>query len=426
MSQHHESPRRPSPAQLLTVLLLVVACTLVPLLYVNLLESALNDLENREWGAADFTAYYTAGRLIRSGTSPYNEEAFAREMESLGFRDDRPYIYFPLLAIAITPLTLFPPRQAVTIWFWFNLALHVASTILMIRTLRIWKKQKIAAVAVLLAALTFYPGVFSVFVGQANSLLLALLVLAWYLARRGSDKLAGVAIAAASLVKIFPFCAALYFLWKGKYKLFLCTFCALLILVGFSIAVVGLDPHVDYVESVLPTQFAKPHPLNQSLSAFLARALPTGQMGGLPLWQLLSLSASAVLVLGTVLLIPPGPRSKGLFDLEFSLVVMSMLLVSTVSWVGTLTLLILPYAVVAANLAQCERKDAIFPSVVALVSFLAINWHRVVETYPMIGSATASFSPWLLSMPMYGMIALWLTIARLISRDRESPVSVVK
>jgi hypothetical protein len=418
MSQHHKPARRPSPAQLLTILLLVVACTLVPLLYVNLLDSALDDLENKKWGAADFTAYYTAARLIRSGTSPYDEEAFAREMASLGFRNDRPYIYFPLLAIAITPLTLFPPRQAVTIWFWLNVALQVSSTILMIRTLGIWRKQKVAAVALLLAALTFYPGVFTVFVGQANSLLLALLVLAWYLARRGSDELAGVAIAAASLVKIFPFCTALYFLWKGKYKLFLCTLGALIILAGFSIAVVGLDPHVAYVRSVLPTQLVKPHPLNQSLSAFFARALPAGQIGGLPLWRLLSLSASAAFVLGTVLLIPPGTRSKGLFDLEFALVVMSMLLVSTVSWVGTLTLLLVPYAAVAANLAECDRKDALFPSIAALVSFLAINWHRAVETYALTGSATASFPPWLLSMPMYGMIALWLTIARLIARDR--------
>jgi hypothetical protein len=423
MGRHADFRRRPTPVQLLNILLLIVACGLVPVLYFNLLVSALDDLDNKGWGSADFTPYYTAARLVRNGTSPYDERAFGSEMERLGFRSDRPYIYFPLLAVVITPLTLLAPREAAATWFCFNLAILIGCTILMIRTLQIWKKQQTAAIGLLLACFTFYPAIFSVYVGQANCVLLLLLVLAWYLAKRGSDGLAGVMIAAASLVKIFPFCVALYFLWKGRHRLFLCTVGALAVLVGFSVCTVGLDAHLAYVRSVLPTQFVKPLPLNQSLPAFFVRALPTGQIGSLPAWQVLSLSAAALLLLGIVLLIPPGSRGRQLFDLELSLVVVSMLLVSTVSWVGTLTLLILPYAAVSAALLQCRGRSVLWPSIVVVVSFLAISSYRAMETYALSGSAAGPLPAWLLSMPMYGTIILWLSIGCLIMlRRRRAPL----
>jgi hypothetical protein len=421
MARHQHFRRYPTPAQLLNILLLLVACGLVPLLYINLLVSALDDLDNKGWGNADFTPYYTAARLIRNATSPYDERAFAAEMERLGFRNDRPYIYFPLLAIIFTPLTLLSPREAATTWFCVNLAILIGSTILMIGTLQIWKRQRTAAVGLVLASLTFYPSIFSVYVGQANSLLLLLLVLAWYLARRGSDALAGTMIAAASLVKIFPFCVALYFLWKGRYRLFLFTLGALVVLLGLTIAAVGLDAHLTYVNSVLPTQFVKTHPLNQSLSAFFARALPTRQVGSVPMWQVLSTCASGLLVLGTVVLIPAGSRGKQLFDLEFSLVVVGMLLVSTVSWMGTMTLLILPYAVVTAALLRFHGKSVLWPSIVALASFLAVTSYRATETYALAGSVAGPVPPWLLGMPMYGMIVLWLSIGYFIMLGRRQP-----
>lgn len=426
MQPGETSPRWLTPARLLTILLAAVAIVLVPLLYSNLLSSVLDDLDAREWGGADFTAYYTAAQLIKTGISPYDEAAFGREGQSLGFRNDRPYIYPPLLAIGVTPLTLLPPRQAAALWFLLNVALLYTSAMLMARTLGLQKK-KVAVLSLLLAALTFYPAVFSIFVGQANVLLLALLVLAWYGAKRGSDVLVGATIAAASLIKIFPFCIALYCLWKGRYRSFLSTVAALVILIGFSTAVVGLGAHVTYIDATLPTQIVKPHPLNQSLSSFLFRAIQPAQQGDLLLWRLATLSASALVALGTVLLIRRGSHGAAVRDLEFGLVVVSVLLVSTVSWIGTLTLLVIPYYVVAKELlVEARRRDLILASVAASLSFVCVNSQRAVETYAIAEGGGGHLPSALLNLPMYGMILLWFAIGYLLLRRRGGPLHAIR
>ncbi len=420
------SPRWLTPTRLLTILLATVLITLIPLLYLNLLSSVLDDLGRKEWGGADFTAYYTAARLVRVGRSPYDEAAFGAEAQSLGFRNDRPYIYPPLLAIGVTPLTLLPPRQAATVWFLLNVTLLGLSSILVARTLGL-QTQKLAVVSLSLAVLTFYPAVFSIFVGQANVLLLGLLALAWYGTKRGSDTLAGVTIGAASLIKVFPFCLALYFLWKGRYRSFLSAVAAIVVLTGFSIAVVGLEPHLTFVESILPTQVVKPHPLNQSLSSFLFRAIEPALQRDLLLWRLASLSAWALIVLGTVLLIACGSRQAASQDLEFGLVVVSMLLVSTVSWIGTLTLLVIPYSALARELlAEGGRRHLILLSLTTALSFLCVDSQRAVESYAMAGGGAGQLPLALLNLPMYGMILLWLAIGYLLFRHRRHPLHSIR
>ncbi len=420
MGQGPERGRRISPAKLFEICLLAILFLLIPVLYLNQSLSVLDDLSNKAWGGADFTAYYTAARLIMDGKSPYDATARLLEAQSLGLREDRPYIYPPPLAIMIIPLALLAPEPATLMWFWMNVALLILSTMLIIRMLEL-HSSRIYAVALLIGALVSYPVIFSIFVGQVNVLLLMLLVLAWFFARRGTELLAAIMIATASLIKIFPLCIALYFLWKGRYRIFLYTLAALIVLIAVSVAAVGVDPHVTYVNSVLPTQFLKSHPLNQSLSGFIARILPADQHNALLVWRLFSLSASTLLVILTVLLIPPGGRNWEGLDLEISLVVISMLLVSTVSWVGTLTLLIIPYAVAAKHLADGSCRNVRPLLAATLLSLLAVMSHRLVETSIVLGP-TVHVSPWLLSMPTYGMIILWCTIAWMLLERRGLPL----
>jgi hypothetical protein len=421
MGQGPERGRRISPPKLLEICLFVILFGLIPVLYLNLSFSVLDDVSNKDWGGADFTAYYLGARLIRNGQSPYDATARVLEARSLGLREDRPYIYLPPLAIMIIPLALLPPQPATLIWFGTNVALLILSTMLIIRMLEL-HRNKVYPVAFLIGALAFYPAICSIFVGQTNTVLLTLLVLAWYLAKRGNEVVAGVMIAVASLIKIFPFCVALYFLWKGKYRIFLGTVAALIVLIGISVAAVGLDPHLTYVKSVLPTQFVKLHPLNQSLWAFIARILPIDQPNALLLWRLLSLSASALLVLITVLLIPPGGKDWEALDLEISLVVVGMLLVSTASWVGTLTLMIIAYAAATRQLVDGSCKNVRLLSIATLLSYLAANSQRLVEIYMVLPGGKSPAPAWLLSMPMYGMTVLWLTIAYMLLRHRKASI----
>lgn len=421
MGQATEGGRRISPAKLFEICLFAIVFGLIPVLYLNQSLLVLDDLSNKGWGGADFTAYYLGARLMRNGQSPFDATARVLLARSLGLREDRPYIYLPPLAIMIIPLALLPPQPATLMWFWINVALLILSTMLIIRMLEL-HRNRVYPVAFLIGVLVFYPAISSIFVGQANVLLLTLLVLVWYLAKRGNEVVAGVLIAVASLIKIFPFCVALYFLWKGKYRIFLCTVAALIVLIGISVAAVGLDSHLTYVRSVLPTQFVKLHPLNQSLWAFIARVLRIDQPDALLLWRFLSLSASALLVLITVLLIPPGARNREALDLEISLVVVSMLLVSTVSWLGTLTLLIIPYAAATKHLVDRSCRNVRVLTIATLLSYVTVNSQRLVEIYMVLPSGKSPAPAWLLSMPMYGMIVLWLTIAYMLLRQRKASI----
>jgi hypothetical protein len=421
MCQAPERGRRMTPPKLLEICLFVILFSLIPVLYLNLSLSVLDDVSNKRWRGADFIAYYTGARLLADGKSPYDATARVLEARSLGVREDRPYIYLPPLAIVIIPLALLPPQPATLIWFWMNVALLILSATLMIGMLEL-HRNRIYPVAFLIGTLVFYPAICSICAGQANVLLLTLLVLAWYLARRGNEVLTGVMIAFASSIKIFPFCIALYFLWKGKYRIFLGTVAALIVLLGISVVAVGLDPHLTYVKSVVPTQFVKLHPLNQSLWAFIARILPIDQPNALLLWRLLSLSASALLVLMTAFFIPRGARNPEALDLEISLVVVGMLLVSTASWTGTLTLMMIAYAAATRQLIDGSCAQVRLLSMATLLSYLAASSQRLIEIYTVLPGGKRPAPVWLLSMPMYGMIILWLTIAYMLLGQRKAPI----
>ena len=418
MDQGPERRRRISPARLLEICLLVILLGLIPVLYLNLSISVLDDLTDKGWGGADFAAYYTGAKLILNGKSPYDATARVQEAQSLDLREDRPYIYLPPLAIVIIPLALLPPQPATLTWFWMNVGLLIVSTGLVISMLEL-HKIRVYAVAVLIGALAFYPAIFSTFMGQANTLILALIVLAWYLSKRGREPLAGATLALASVIKIFPFCIALYFLWKGKYRIFLCTLATLILLVGCSAAVVGPEAYGTYLYSVLPTQFLKAHPLNQSLSGFTARIVPMHQDSGLVLWRLLSLSAAALVALASILIIPPGRNNEDASDLEISLVIVAMLLISTVSWIGTLTLLIIPYAVLTKHFVDRSYRKERWSLFLVFLSFLLVNSQRLFESSIVLSSGGRLISPWLLGLPMYGMMILWLTIAHVLLKHRE-------
>jgi len=66
-----------SPQRLLNLSLMIILVLLVPILYAGKGLAMLSDLNRREWGGADFTAYYTAADLIAEGQNPYDTPLFA-------------------------------------------------------------------------------------------------------------------------------------------------------------------------------------------------------------------------------------------------------------------------------------------------------------------------------------------------------------
>lgn len=147
-------------------------------------------------GKPDFTAFYTAGRMLRLGRGdklydPVAQQAVQREFtaESEIRRGPLRYIHPPFEALLFVPLALLPYPEAFALWDVFNLGMVVAAALLlrgMVPALRKAQQWEI-----ILALLAFFPIFANFFQGQDAILLLLLTVLAFRAMNHRADFVAG-------------------------------------------------------------------------------------------------------------------------------------------------------------------------------------------------------------------------------------------
>jgi Glycosyltransferase family 87 len=165
-----------------------------------------------------------------------------------------PYLYPPLLAIALGPLTRLPYIQAARIWAELNLAFWVLATIVLARVLTqalpaapatppgqtsvqlsppargrprwlpgAWRRPSdmaiLASGLAVFASMSHEPTGKGVALGQVSTLIYLLLVLVPWLLRRRMPELAGVALALATVIKVYPIVLLGYFLLRGRWRL---------------------------------------------------------------------------------------------------------------------------------------------------------------------------------------------------------------
>ncbi|MCC7372794.1 MAG: DUF2029 domain-containing protein [Chloroflexi bacterium] len=195
--------------------------------------------------AVDFDAYYEGGLAVRAGERPY---ALALRVAASGYAMGAPntpdgnasaYVYPPLLALVVAPLTLLPIERATAVWSAL-LHLGVLAAAWLLADLfgpRDRRGRLLVFGLVLLWLLLFKPirGALG-YTRQVDVLLLLLLVvMAWGVARRRLDA-AGLALGLAIAVKPFFVLIALYFLWKRAYRGF--------VVAGLTATICGLLPLV--------------------------------------------------------------------------------------------------------------------------------------------------------------------------------------
>lgn len=171
----------------------------------------------------DFEAYYTAAEALRfdHAANIYSTLTLLHAARAhgvcVGFTG-MPYVYPPLLAIALEPLTLIPCGSAAVLWLLLNAALWAGATLLLADLLaRRWHGSHLAAYALVSGlSLCFWQGFAGLFLGQAHILLLFGMALGLWLTERERPWLAGAALAAVAIVKFFPAALILYYLLRGR------------------------------------------------------------------------------------------------------------------------------------------------------------------------------------------------------------------
>lgn len=222
----------------------------------------------QQFAFLDFYDYYFASLAISRSISPYENTVIEDWVRAANvpYITGSDYIYPAWVAWVLQPLLLFTPRTAAAVWF-------VLSAGLLLFILKQLVPDRLGMA--LLAGLLFPPTLFTLFVGQINIFLLALLVAAWLL-RDSRPLLGGLALGLVTAVKLGPGLLLPLLLWMRRTTMAVgaAITCVLAILLG-ELGAPGST--VRYVTKVIP-ELATPsarhaHPVNQSLTAVLIRHL---------------------------------------------------------------------------------------------------------------------------------------------------------
>lgn len=362
----------------------------------------------------DFYLYYLAAEALKRGWDIYS--LYPAEWQQLAIEMKvphyvTPYLYPPLLATLIQPLTLLPPRYAFAIWSGINVLTVLITALLLSR----WLTYRWVAPWIFIGLAGYVPVLTTVYAGQVNLFVLLAVVAYLYALDRDCLGVAGLALAAGIALKPIPMALAFHTAWKRRFRILLWLLIGLLILVLIPFPATGWRPYQAYIRHSLSlaglTRMGEPgaYPPNQALSGFFGRLLTYHEFGGSltdnpALAKALTLVFSSVLILATGALCWPERSSKYLFALEAGLVIVTAHLIAPTGWFHHLALAFVAFTVAWHSASRWEQLFLLIAY--ALVNLQGLFWHQLV-------GHTA-----LLSLGTYGLLILWGLLAWRITRTK--------
>jgi hypothetical protein len=194
--------------------------------------------------------------------------------------------------------------------------------------------------------------------GQLNLLLLFLLTSGWVAERRGSERLAGLLFGTAAAIKLFPGFFLLYYMLRQRWTIVAYGIGTFVVVTAATVLVLGSETYVAYFRDVLPQVSTYRNGwINLSLAGFWTKWFEAGALSPMPLPPLPRLLAplwsapllakaglvvSALAVLGVWARAVMRSRTTREIDLAFGLTLVTMVLLSPLSWDHYLLLLTLP------------------------------------------------------------------------------------
>lgn len=355
----------------------------------------------------DFGANYLAARALSNGESPFDAEVAARLAAGAGVIHHAPYIYPPLLALALRPLAVLPYSAAAAVWFVLSAGALLAALCLLRPVVQLpWRVYGWVC-----AAAFFLPPVHHTLQhGQINHVLLLLIVAG---AVGGAGQAGWMGIAAA--LKIFPATLAVVYALSGRTSACIAMVGSAAILTLAS-ALVEPAAMAEFLQRVGPQLAAERRlaPNNQSLDAVLARLFETHwfvtPIVEAPVAGRIASRIAAAVVIGLTLwaLVAVRRADGAVVHLErFSLVLAATLIVSPIVWDHYYVLLFLPIAVLYSFAGDRVVQLLLLAGAMLLLS------HRY---WPLL---FALKSPVFMSEGLAGVIILWIAVLKVIRNDRR-------
>lgn len=373
------------------IALIGLALALTLFLGVRMMGKAL-PLEN------DASAYISGATAVLEGGDIYEQQLLS---------ESHKYVYPPLLAIALAPVTVFGPKVAVVAWTLICLASTLVSMILLVRSIegRTRRWRILLAVGAPLLGLRFLDSNFGN--GQANTLLLLVFSITCYAIHRRRQLPAGLAVGFGIALKLVPVGLVAYFLLRRHWRATAGAMGATLALaVALPLATLGPERTKESYQNAheLAASFAKTggHELESYLKGYVpglslrtiafrllrpikasSRSSFTGSvnlasLSGPTAEHVYQSLALAVMLLGAYVWVRRDRLlSNGvLFDVSVATIV--LLLASPYVRKAYFVMLLVPFVYLLNQLADRNRRQVLSAAGLAIGSFVALALSIVV------------------------------------------------
>lgn len=359
----------------------------------------------------DFISYFATVRVWLSGGDFYNTQVLDQYLTTHKLLNGEvPFVYPPTAVLMLSPLALFNLVDAKTIWLLANMGWLIAAGVFLMLAVRRGTGGWISPIWFVLLAVSRPSGAV-IGSGQVGLLILFLFALGLWAWSSDHFITAGIAVAFAAAIKVFPALLVGYFLYRRNWRAVIASMITGFVLFLTTLPTVGLDAWWRFLSEGLPSWPIFPNDLlDQSLSGFVRRFILTyGTLTQLtdprdPGGNYLRVGATLVGLAFIVLTLWWFERHSSSAALprqvEYGIVVALMLLLLPQVWEHYLTWLIVPIILIIGALTNHVVSHRSQITLVVALSLVAI----CLEYGPLV-YAWSGFPRWLMA---FGLLALLL------------------
>lgn len=351
---------------------------------------------------SDFYLYYTASERLLQGTSIYDHE----------------YAQFPFMTLVTAPLILLPYETSAVIWDILIIICYLVMGFVLYKEFKLHLPLE-WLVVIAGIYLIWFPFLENISLGQISIPLSLLIVLAWSRLRNNNELTGGIFLGLAALIKLYPGLFLLYLLLMRKFKAAAAMCITGMIGVIITFLVVGDANFIEYFTSTLPndsTIFAG-IPLNLSLYGVTIRAFSSTEwmisMFNIDFNRVFLMFGVTTLVIGLYVLHTVGQRKKNANDDDrlFAITILSMLLISPITWPHVFPMLLIPFSLVFREFLKTKN----------LWLFRILLFEAMIFSLPYIKIASSIFAAlqirpihwawgFIFLLPTVGFMILWLLL----------------
>lgn len=367
----------------------------------------------------DFFYHWRAARNLISSGNPYagqTAEQLART----------PYLYPPLFPFLTQPFAFISQQQAQWLWLGLN-SLALGLLIWLCIAVSGSRLARLYWGVVVLGTLIAPPMRISLQLGQI-SIMLALLMIGSYVLARRHAAIAGLCLAAVTLIKLFPGLLVLYFALNRSWRVLGWSCIAGVLLLVLPLPMYGVAPYFEFMRMLLvDAQYPYAAEFNVSIRGFVERLL-TKNMYVVPFADLPSvarfLTATLdVIVLGVCFWAGRGSRDQFGRLLHFNLWLIAMMLLTPSNGYYNLVFLLLPLLTLVRYLEWFPEKDVRNWLILATVLvWVPTAWSDgFAQLYRMTHSRWGNL---ILTPPFYGIVIYLAVLVVVVRRYRAQHVVV--